>query len=124
MAQMRLLLYWIISAISLVISASIASRIGFDVTVNVDEPLKVLLGTAVLGLINATLGTVLRVLTAPIACFTFGLAWTIINALLFWLVGTWELGFTVGDFWAALVGSLLMGIVLGLLRRVLGPHES
>ncbi len=119
---MRLLIYWIISAISLVVSALIAAALGFDVQVHTDEPLKVLLGTAVLGLINATLGSVLRLLTAPLACLTFGLAWVLINALLFWLVGTWELGYQVGDFWGALVGSLLMGLVLGLLRRIVGPN--
>jgi putative membrane protein len=119
---MRLLIYWIISAISLVVSASIAAGLGMDVKVHTDEPLKVLLGTAALGLINATAGTVLRFLTAPLACLTFGLVWVVINALLFWLVGTWELGYYVGNFWGALVGSLLMGLVLGLLRRIVGPH--
>lgn len=62
---MRLLLYWLLSAVSLVVSAFAANAIGFDVQVDTESPLKVLLGTAVLGLVNVTLGTVLKLLTGP-----------------------------------------------------------
>lgn len=121
---MRLLLYWLLSAVSLVVSAFAANAIGFDVQVDTESPLKVLLGTAVLGLVNVTLGTVLKLLTAPLACLSFGLTIIIINALLFWLAGTWEIGYRVGDFWAALVGSLLMGLVLGLFKSLLSSDEA
>lgn len=121
---MRLLLYWLLSAVSLVVSAFAANAIGFDVTVDIEKPLMVLVGTAILGLINVTLGAVLKVLTAPLACLTFGLTVIVINALVFWLVGTWEVGYRVGDFWAALVGSLLMALVLGLFKSLLGSNET
>ena len=116
---MRLLIYWVISAISLVASAFAAKALGFQVDVDLADPLRFMLGVGILGLVNATIGTAAKLVTTPLNCLTFGIAWLLINALLFYLVGQLEYGFSVGNFPSAIVGSLLMGIVLGLLRRLL-----
>lgn len=118
--MLRLLLYWVVSAASLVVSAYVAGNwLGLDVRVDTERPVQLFLGVALLGLVNATLGTIAKFFTLGLNCLTFGLAWIMVNALLFWMVGQWGIGFYVGNFLSALVGSLLMGIVLGMLRGLI-----
>lgn len=118
-----LLIHWLVGAVALVISSLVAQRLNFDLVVHTDKPLLLLAGVAVLGLVNATIGRIARAVTLPLACLTFGLAWVVVNALLFWWVGTLGLGFQVGDFWAAVVGSVLMSFVGGVLRGLATPEE-
>jgi putative membrane protein len=55
---------------------------------------------------------------------TLGLFLLVINALMLMLTGAisaeLNLGFTVGDFWAALFGSIVISIVGFLLSMVIG----
>ncbi len=120
---MAILIHWLVGAIALVISSLVAQALGFDLVVDTGRPLMLFVGVAVLGLANATIGRVAKLITLPLACLSFGLAWVVVNALLFWWVGTLGLGFEVGDFWAAVVGSILMSVVGGLLRGI-APHEG
>jgi putative membrane protein len=121
---MRLLIYWVISAIALILSAYISAALGFNVSLDLDPWWQIMLGTLVLGLVNATIGMFLKFITTPLNCLTFGLAWLLVNAALFLFVGQIgdradsPMGFYVGDFWAALAGSLLMGLTLGVLRKL------
>lgn len=121
---MRLLIYWVISAIALIVSAYLAHAMGFDVSLNLDPPWRIMIGTLVLGLVNASIGMVIKLLTSPLNCLTLGLVWIFVNAGLFLFVGqigdraSAPMGFFVGDFWAALAGSVLMGIALGVLRKL------
>jgi putative membrane protein len=121
----QLLIYWVISAISLIVSALVARGVfGSDVIVDTKNPLRLMLGVAVLGLVNATIGRFAKLVTLPLNCLTLGLVWLLINAGLFYWVGGMKLGFHVGDFWAALVGSMLMGIVLGVLQRLTKERDE
>ena len=119
---MALFLHWLVGAVALVISSLAARGLGLNLTVDVDKPLTLFIGVAVLGLVNSTIGRIAKMVTLPLACLTFGLAWVLINALLFWWVGTFGLGFKVGDFGAALVGSVLMSVVGGALRGLAAPE--
>ena len=127
---MRLLIYWIISAISLIVSILIATMLGSDIVLDVDPPWRILIGVAVLGLVNATLGRLAKAITTPLNCLTLGLVWLLINGALFYWVGQFgtrdnpTMGFYVGDFLAAVVGSIFMGIVLGLMSRFMDKDES
>lgn len=121
---MRFLIYWLISAVSLVASAYIAGALGFRVTVELNDPIRLMLGVLVLSLVNATIGRIAKFITLPLNCLTFGIVWLLINAALFLWVGQMKIGFTVGDFWSALVGSILMALVLGILRHLTEKHEE
>ena len=61
----------------------------------------------VFGILNATLGTVLKNLTLPLSIITFGLFLLVINALMFW-AATLVKGFAVSGFWAAFFGALVV----------------
>src|SRR4030095_1342101 len=76
---MRFLLNWIISALSLLVVGRLIP--GF--TVDGLEPAR--LAAAVLGLITATLGVVLSLLTLPLTIVTFGLFHFVVMAFLIWL---------------------------------------
>jgi putative membrane protein len=72
----RLLIHWILSAIAVWIVAHIVP--GIYVT----GPIAALIAAAIIGLINATLGLVLKILTFPLTILTLGLFWFVINAVM------------------------------------------
>ena len=73
----------------------------------------------VLTLVNAFIRPVLRLVTLPLNCLTLGLFGFVINALMFWLVGTLGLGLKVDGFWAALFGSVALSVISGILNTVI-----
>ena len=91
---------------------------------------KLLLVAFIFGLINAFIRPILLIFTLPITIMTLGLFLLVINALLLLLTGAisaeLNLGLTVADFWAALLGSIVISLVglalsmlIGTTRRVL-----
>jgi putative membrane protein len=85
---------------------------------------KFLLVAVVFSLINTYVKPILRILTLPISLVTLGLFLLVLNALLLMLTGAisdqLKLGFTVADFWAALLGSIVISIVGWILSMVVG----
>ena len=88
---------------------------------------KLLLAAFIFGLINTFLRPVLRILTLPITIMTLGLFLLVINALLLILTGEisreLDLGFIVGDFFAALLGSIVISLVGFALSMVIGSSR-
>jgi putative membrane protein len=83
-----------------------------------------LLVAVAFSLVNSYLRPILRILTFPISMVTMGLFLLVINALLLMLVGVISeelgLGFSVDDFWAALLGSIIISIVGWILSMIVG----
>jgi putative membrane protein len=88
---------------------------------------KFLLVAVVFSLINSYIRPILRIITFPISMLTLGLFLLVINALMLLLVGAisdqLKLGFTVADFWAALLGSIVISIVGWILSMVIGASR-
>ena len=86
--------------------------------------LKFLLVAFIFGLVNTFLKPILRILTLPITLMTMGLFLIVLNALLLLLTGAisdqLDLGLTVGDFIAALLGSIVISLVGFVLSMVIG----
>jgi len=79
----------------------------------------------VLGILNVTLGFILKVLTLPLSFVTFGFFLLVINALMFW-AASFVKGFHVSGFWAAFFGSLVVTVISLLGRLIMkesGPHH-
>lgn len=70
----------------------------------------------VLGVANAVVRPLVMLLALPVTCATFGLFGLVVNALLFWAVGQGVPGFHVRGVEAALFGSVVMGVVSGVLN--------
>ncbi|MDZ4205032.1 MAG: phage holin family protein [Bacteroidales bacterium] len=69
----------------------------------------------VLALMNAVLKPILVVLTIPITILTFGLFLLVINAGLIMLASHFIDGFLVNGFWWALLFSIILSLISGLL---------
>jgi putative membrane protein len=111
---MRMLLNWLISAVSLLIVAYFVR--GFVVS----SFLAVLIAAVVIGFINATLGAFLKIVTFPLTVVTFGIFWLIINALMLLVASAITPGFHIVGFGPAFWGAIVLAIVqtvLGWLAR-------
>lgn len=110
---MRLLLVWVLNAVALWLVALIVPG------VQLQDPVHALIAAIVLGLVNALVKPVLVILTLPITIITLGLFLLVINALLFWGVGSVLPGFHVAGFWWAMLGALVYSILCWALSALL-----
>jgi putative membrane protein len=108
----RFLLTWLLTAVSLVITANLVT--GFVVK----NFVAALVAAVILGLVNAVIRPILVVLTLPITFVTLGLFLLVVNALMIWLAGSITPGFQVLGFFPALVGSIVLSIVATVLNFV------
>ena len=108
-----LLLHWLISTASLLIVTYIIPGI------QVRGLGTALIAAVVIGLINATLGLVLKVLTFPLTLLTLGLFWFVINALMLQLASFLVPGFFVSGFWSAFFGAIVLSLVNMALRSLI-----
>lgn len=117
---MQLLLRWILSALALFITVKIGQAVGLPFYIASGTPgvIGLLLFVVILAVVNAILGSLLRLLTLPLSCLTFGLFAWLVNALMFWIAGQVTPGFHVRGFWAPLFGSVVMGLVSGALNHL------
>ena len=115
---MRLLLHWILSAVAVWIVAHIVP--GIYVT----GPTAALIAALVIGLINATLGLLLKILTFPLTILTLGLFWFVINALMLELAAALVNGFYVRNFIAALIGAVMLSLVSSVLQWLVMPNRK
>src|SRR6516225_12094410 len=99
---MRMLLHWILSALAIWIVSRVVP--GFVVS----GAMAALIAAVVIGLVNATLGLFLKIITFPLTLLTLGLFWLVINALMLELASALlSPGFQVRGFWAAFIGAIL-----------------
>jgi putative membrane protein len=107
-----LLIHWFISAGSLLIVAFVFPGIrlaGLD---------SALIAPVVIGLINATLGLAVKILTFPLTLITLGIFWLIINALMLQMAAAIVPGFEVADFTSAFFGAIVLSLINMLLRAL------
>jgi putative membrane protein len=109
---MRFALNWVISALGLLIVARVIP--GFQV----EGFGTALLAALVLGLINATLGVVLLLLTLPLTIVTFGLFHFVVMAFLIWIATAVVPGFHVSGFFPAFFGAIVLALVSTILRAL------
>ena len=114
---MRLLLHWILSALAVWIVAHIVPGIS------VSGPTAALIAALVIGLINATIGLLLKIITFPLTIVTLGLFWFVINALMLELAAAFVRGFQVRGFVAAFIGAIALSIVSSLLQWLVMPRR-
>lgn len=123
---MRILLKWVLFVIALVIAGFFTRLLGFDFEVDYSSfraVIMLFIAAAILVFFNETIGTLLKLLTLPLNCLTFGLFSLVINAIVLLLVSHLiHFGFHVGGFWAALVASIFIAIVNGFLNQFV-PNE-
>lgn len=112
--MIHLLVRWIISAVLLLAVSRLVP--GFEV----DGLRSALIAAVVIGLVNATLGIFLKIVTFPLTLLSLGLFLLVINALMLLFVSHLVRGFVVRGFAPAFWGALLLSI-LGMITRWLTP---
>lgn len=76
-----------------------------------------LIAAIIIGLLNLFVKPIIFILTLPINILTLGLFTFVINASLFWFAGTFIEGFSVDNFWYALLGSIIVSLVSSLCSK-------
>ena len=114
---MRNLINWLLSALAVWVVAQFVP--GFHVS----GPAAALIAALVIGFVNATLGTLLKVFTFPLTILTLGVFWFVINALMLELASKLVRGFRIDTFLAAFEGAIVLSLVNMLLRWLAGTNK-
>jgi putative membrane protein len=114
---MRMLVHWVVTALAVWITSRLVP--GFWV----DGAGAALIAAVVIGLVNATLGLFLKVITFPIAILTLGIFWLIVNALMLELASAFVPGFHIRSFVAAFWGGIVLSIVNMFLKWLVLPSR-
>lgn len=116
------LLRWVLMTLALVLAAGLTSMLGLKMSADTSSStaiLRLVLAALALGFLNATVGTVAKLIALPLNCLTLGLVSLFINAGILYWVGTFKLGLVVGDFLSAFVGSLFYSGIATILTTTL-----
>jgi len=111
--MVRLLAHWILSALCLLLVSRFVP--GFVVS----SFGTALIAAVVIGLVNGTLGLLLKLISLPLILITFGLFWLVINALMLEFASLLVPGFVVRGFGAAFWGALILSLLNFAVRAVL-----
>jgi putative membrane protein len=109
---------WLLSALALLIVAYIVP--GFRVS----GVFSALVAAVVIGLINATVGLVLKVVTFPLTVLTLGIFWFVVNAIVLKLATWFVPGFNIDGFWAAFLGAIVLSLINMLFRWLMPRREE
>jgi len=109
---LRLLLHWILSAIALIVVSHLVP--GFHVSGLVPA----LIAAVVIGLLNATVGLFLKIITFPLTILTLGLFLLVVNGLMILLASAVVPGFHVNGLLPAFLGAVVLAL-LGMLIRAI-----
>jgi putative membrane protein len=110
--MVNILVNWLLNALSLMIVAHVIR--GFDVS----SFTTALIAALVIGLVNATLGVILKILTLPLTFVTLGVFWFVINALMLKLASAFVPGFTIYGFLPAFFGAIVLSLVNLILKAI------
>jgi len=106
---MKLLVRW--GALTLAFWVATALIPGIDIEGGFSTYLWVAL---LFGLLNATLGSLLKVLTFPAVILTLGLFLVVVNAAMLMLVSRWSENLEIEDFWSAVFAAIIISVITRL----------
>ncbi|MGH9377576.1 MAG: phage holin family protein [Terriglobia bacterium] len=109
---MRLLFRWVVVSLSLFLAARFVP--GIHAARNSWTLFAIM--AVILGLVNAIVRPVLKLLSCPLIILTLGLFVLVINGVTLWLASAiavhwFHVGFYVDGLWAAFWGALLVSII-------------
>jgi putative membrane protein len=110
--DLRLILHWILSAIALILVSHLVP--GFHVS----GLIPALIAAVVIGLLNATVGLFVKIVTLPLTILTLGLFLLVVNGLMILLASAVVPGFHVTGIGPAFWGAVILAL-LGMLIRAI-----
>jgi len=121
---MKLLIRWVIVSLALFVAAWLVP--GIRVEGNAWVVFAVM--AVILGLVNAIVRPLLKLLTCPLILLTLGLFTLVINAITLLLASQiaqkwFSVGFYVDGFWPAFLGALIVSIVTVILSALVREDD-
>jgi putative membrane protein len=113
----RLGISWLTNALVLLVVVAVIGG------AHVSNAGSLLLAAAVFGVLNTLLKPLLRLITLPLALFTFGIAWFFVSLLMLLLTSAIVTGFTISGFWALVESTLIVWLVNLVLDFTPGPWQ-
>jgi putative membrane protein len=116
--MLKLLANWLLSAIALLIVSRLVR--GF----HVDTLGTALAAALVFGLLNATLGLILKLVTLPLTILTLGIFLLVVNAFVLELASGFVPGFHIRSFGAAFWGAAVLALVQMAFRLLVNETKA
>ena len=120
---MRFLLHLVVTAVAFWVATRLVDGLSYSGTLP-----GLLLVALLFGVINAVLGTVLRILALPVTFLTLGLFALVINAILLWATSAASqslgLGLHLEGFIPAILGALVISITRAVLNALVDRKRS
>jgi putative membrane protein len=113
----RLGISWLTNALILAVVAGVLSG------VTVHNVWSLLEAAAVFGVLNTLLKPLLRLITLPLALFTFGIAWFFVSLLMLVITNGIVSGFNIHGFWTYVWATLIIWVVNLVLDFTPGPWQ-
>ncbi|MCX5780493.1 MAG: phage holin family protein [Firmicutes bacterium] len=110
------ILRWLLNIVAIMLTAALLS--GFTVTI-----WGAIIGSIVLGLLNAIIRPLLIILTLPINILTLGLFTFVINAIMLEITSNTVKGFDIANFWWAILAAIVLSL-MSLLISLLVDDKS
>jgi putative membrane protein len=116
---MNFLAKLLLSALAVLLVAHIAPGVTLQNGIS-----DALLVAVVLAFLNTIVKPILTILTIPITLFTLGFFLLAINAFIILFADKLVSGFHVAGFWYALLFSIILSIITGILNVLFGVSDS
>lgn len=116
--MLKWLVHWVLSALCLLLVAHFVP--GFDVRGFGTA----LIAAVVIGLVNGTLGILLKIVTFPLTILTLGIFWLVINGLMLEFASLFVPGFVVHGLWPAFWGGIILSLLNMVVRAALKSAEK
>jgi len=116
--MVKILAHWVLSALCILVVARFVP--GFFVR----SFGTALIAAVVIGLVNSTIGALLKIVTFPLTILTFGIFWLLINALMLKFAAVFVPGFEVRGLWPAFWGGLILSALNMIVRQVLNSSRE
>ncbi len=107
--MIHLLVVWLLSAVALVVAAYLLPG------VEIDSFGTAMVAALVIGLLNATIGFLLRMVVFPLTWLLPGLVYFVVDAVMIFFASRLVSGFRVKNFVNALLVALVVAVVGGVL---------
>jgi len=121
---MKFIVKLIISTLAVIVTAWFLPGVSISGVNDTDRFLTALMVAIVLAFLNTVVKPILTFLTIPITILTLGLFMLVLNALIIIIAGKLVKDFHVSGFFTALLFSIILSIVTGILELFFGTKEK
>jgi uncharacterized membrane protein YvlD (DUF360 family) len=120
----RLLIVWLVDAISLLLTSGLVSGISISSVGDASPEVVAAAAAMVLGIVNILVRPVILMLSVPLGFLVVFAVGFLVNAVTLMITGSLIDGFTVDGFWPALLGGLILGLINTIITGVISVDDN